>query len=168
VGGAHLTLAEGLNLALDVAAGDFVAKIDDDDLYGPDYIADGVLAAGITGADIVGKRSHYCYLEALDTLVIRYPGNEFRTVGLIQGATILAARRVVEQVRFTPVRQGTDTIFLKRCVELGFSLLSTDRFNFVYTRRMDPRDHTWAVDIEPFLKTCRIVGPGLDLARVFV
>ena len=168
VGGAQLTLAHGLNMALDVAAGDYLAKIDDDDDYGPDYIADGVLAAGITGADIVGKRSHYCYLEALDTLVIRYPGSENRTVGLVQGATILAARRVVEQVRFTPVRQGTDTIFLKRCVELGFSLLSTDRFNFVYRRRLDPRDHTWAVGMEAFLRTCEVVGPGLDLDRVFV
>jgi glycosyltransferase involved in cell wall biosynthesis len=168
VGGAHLTLAEGLNMALDQATGDYVAKIDDDDHYGPNYIADAIMAAEIGGADIVGKRSHYCYLEALDTLVIRFPRSEFEAASLIQGATIVAARRVVERVRFTPVRQGTDTIFLKACKEEGFSMLAADRFNFVYARRLDPRDHTWALDLGAFLKTCEVVGPGLGLDRVFV
>jgi hypothetical protein len=167
-GGAQLTLAHGLNLALDAAAGDFVAKIDDDDHYGPSYIADGILAAEVSGADIVGKLSHYCYLESLGTMMLRFPQREFRPARVIQGATILARRRVVERVRFTPVQQGTDTIFLKAAHEQGFRTVAADRFNFVYMRRMDPRDHTWPVDLDSLLRTGEVVGPGLDLARVFV
>ena len=162
------TLAEGLNMALDVASGEFFAKMDDDDHYGPHYIADAVLAAEFSGADIIGKLSHYCYLESLDAMTVGFAGHEFKEVSLVHGATIMASRRVTEKVRFLPVRQGTDTIFLKTCREQGFSILSADRFNFVYVRRADPQEHTYPIGLDVLLKSHEIIGPGLDLGRAFV
>src|SRR5690606_26915183 len=47
-------LGSCLNLLLDAADGDVVAKIDDDDLYGQQYLSDQLYALMYSGADVVG------------------------------------------------------------------------------------------------------------------
>ena len=46
-----------------LSKGDFIAKFDDDDLYGPNYVADQLLPFKYTDADIVGKLCTFMYQE---------------------------------------------------------------------------------------------------------
>src|SRR5699024_1406183 len=56
-----MSLGECLNQGLQRADCDFIAKIDDDDVYGANYLVDSVNALRYSGADLVGKQAHYMY-----------------------------------------------------------------------------------------------------------
>src|SRR5690625_2723992 len=63
---ATLPLGACLNRLADAADGEFVAKIDDDDIYGEHYLADQAYALVYSGADVVGKQAHFVYLEGAE------------------------------------------------------------------------------------------------------
>lgn len=162
------TLADCLNEALEIAEGEYFAKFDDDDHYGPNYLADLLLTFDYSGAAVAGKRTHYSYLESRDLTVLRYPGQEFRYVKLVAGGTIVADRRATAGILFTPVQRGTDTLFLEDCRAAGLRIFSADRYNFVQQRHADPRRHTWAIEEKQYLARSEVVGPGLPRSRVFI
>jgi hypothetical protein len=162
------TLAECLNEALLIADGDYFAKFDDDDHYAPEYLADQMLAFDYTDAAVIGKRTAFMHLEGSDETVLRCPGNEFSYVNLVFGATLLADRHRTEGIAFTPVVRGTDTLFLNDCRAAGLRVFSTDRFNFVVSRRADVNGHTWQVDDKELLERSEPVAPGLATDVAFV
>lgn len=51
------------------STGEYIAKMDDDDYYGPEHLRDLVDAALDTGADVVGRAMNYVYLEPLQLTV---------------------------------------------------------------------------------------------------
>ncbi len=75
---AELTLGECLNRLVTAADGDVVAKVDDDDLYGPHYLSDQLYALDYSGAEVVGKQAHHMYLEGQDVTILRFPDREHR------------------------------------------------------------------------------------------
>jgi spore maturation protein CgeB/2-polyprenyl-3-methyl-5-hydroxy-6-metoxy-1,4-benzoquinol methylase len=163
------TLAECLNEGLDHATGAWIAKIDDDDYYGPHYLSDLLLATQYTDAPILGKRSYYCYLEGGQQFALRFPDHEHRHVAFVHGGTLLVRRDVFEKVRFTPVARGTDTIFLRECREdLGLKIYSADPYNFIHVRHADLATHTWQITDAEILAKCRVIGPGLDMGEVMI
>ena len=58
------SLGACLNQLVAAASGEVVAKMDDDDLYGPHYLSDQLHALDYSGAALVGKQAHHMYLEA--------------------------------------------------------------------------------------------------------
>ena len=54
-----LTLGEVLNLGIEVADGDYIAKMDDDNLYGEHYLSDLLRAFDYADAELVGSLSTY-------------------------------------------------------------------------------------------------------------
>ena len=54
------------------STGEFIAKMDDDDYYGPEHLRDLLDAALDTGADVVGRAMNYVYLEPLQLTVRRF------------------------------------------------------------------------------------------------
>ena len=52
-------LGELLNRAFAVAGGQYIWKVDDDDLYGPEFLKDILAAFNYTDAVVVGKAAHY-------------------------------------------------------------------------------------------------------------
>jgi spore maturation protein CgeB len=56
---ASLTLGAVLNLGVDAADGAYLAKMDDDNVYGPHYLSDLAFAFDYTTAALVGKGAHY-------------------------------------------------------------------------------------------------------------
>jgi len=162
------TLADCLNHGIEHCSGSWIAKFDDDDYYGPHYLSDLLLATQYTDAAILGKRSFFAYLEGLDQMALRFPGHSHVHVHFVHGATLLIRRGVFDQVRFTPVQQGTDTIFQQECRAKGMRIYSTDPFNFVHLRHIDVSEHTWKITSEEFLTKCKILRKGLDLDLVMV
>lgn len=162
------TLAECLNRGVEASSGAWVAKFDDDDHYGAHYLSDMWLPTTFTDAPIIGKRSYYCYLQGTDQMALRFPGFAHRHAEFVHGATLFIRRDVFDKVQFTPVRQGTDTIFLSECRDEGLRCYSADPYNFVHMRHADLSLHTWHITDEDFLAKCRVLHSGLDFAEVMI
>lgn len=163
-----LTLGECLNAALEVSDAEFFAKFDDDDRYGAHYLSDMVLATRFAHASVYGKRTFHAHVESIDSTVVRHEGHEFRYSSLVMGGTLLVRRRDIGDLRFEAVVRGTDTRFLRSCSERGLRIFSTDRFNYLMTRRATAAHHTWQITDDEFMSTSRRLGPGLLLDDVLI
>lgn len=161
-------LADGLNLALDSCDTDIVAKIDDDDYYGPNYLLDSCLALQYSGAALVGKTSFFCYVESTNDFALRFPGKHYRFFKRVQGGTLVWSRERADGLKFTKVRQGTDSIFIKDLLNSGKKVFSSDPFNFVHVRYSSGNNHTWAIDDDKFMESAEKLGNGLLLDLAFV
>lgn len=142
---AALTLGACMNLGVEAAIGDLVAKVDDDNYYGVHYLTDLVRALDFSGADVVGKWAHFVHLESSDETLLRFPSAEHRFVDLVQGGTLLTRRSVVRRIPFADIPRAVDTTFLSAVREAGLTVYASDRFNFVSVRRADAASHTWTV-----------------------
>lgn len=166
--GQDSVLADGLNLAIDRSTTPLLAKIDDDDHYGPDYLADAALAFNYSEAGLVGKGSYFCFVERTNQMALRFPSKHYRYTKLVHGGTLVWDRRRTGEQRFERVRQGTDTAFLKALQERAVPILSTDPFNFVHVRYADSAQHTWHIDDDEFLRKARILQDGLNLDLAYI
>jgi hypothetical protein len=148
---AGLTLGACLNLGVSSADGRYLAKMDDDNVYGPHYLGDLVRAFSYTDAEVVGKWAHLVHLQGPDATVLRFPHAEHRYTDLVQGGTILTRRETAARLRFEDLPRRVDTTFLGKIHAEGGTVYSADRFNFVSVRRPDPGSHTWTVSQEQLL-----------------
>ncbi|WP_374108522.1 glycosyltransferase [Isoptericola sp. S6320L] len=156
---ADVPLGACLNRLVDAADGDVVAKMDDDDVYGPRYLSDQLYAMDYSGAEVVGKQAHYMYLEAHDATLLRFSEREHRLTDFVMGPTIVARRDVAAAVRFAETRTGEDTGFLQGAGESGVRIYSADRFNFVQMRAGSGR-HTWTVSDAELLASGEVTFYG--------
>lgn len=151
------SIGTALNRAMSVTDARFVAKFDDDDLYGPGYLADALRAHRYSGAAVVGKHSYYADLLQLDRRVLRFPAHEFRYSGTLAGGTLVFDRERTGDLEFADLSLGEDRDFLRRCHARGWSTFSADRFNFVQRRGTH---NTWRFDDASFLRGCIDVDPA--------
>ncbi|RKS10752.1 glycosyltransferase involved in cell wall biosynthesis [Nocardiopsis sp. Huas11] len=139
-----------LNGAIARTSGSLVAKMDDDDWYGPDHLADLVLARRYSGADLVGSIASFVYLEALD-LTVRLPGATECPYVRVAGGTMLTDRRVLEEVGgFRAVPTGEDSRLLADLGRLGAHVHRGHGCNYVLRRKA--AGHTWGVGSGYFLR----------------
>ncbi|MFW2335259.1 glycosyltransferase [Ilumatobacter sp.] len=150
-GAEESSLGEALNVGIAATAARFIAKLDDDDHYGPHYLADALRAHGFAGAGVVGKHSYYADVEGLDDRVLRFPGHDFSYASTLAGGTLVIDRERVGDLRFDHVSLGEDRAFIGACHRLGVSTYSADRFNFVQNRGAD---NTWQIGADLFLAGC--------------
>ncbi|MFC9441879.1 MULTISPECIES: glycosyltransferase [unclassified Brevibacterium] len=137
------SLGTCLNLGIAAADGDVVAKMDDDDIYGQNYLADQLAALRYSGAELVGKQAHYLYLKNRNIVMCRFPDREHRFTDLVMGPTLLGRRELFLEYPFAERTVGEDTDLLRRLVAAGIQIYSADRFNFVQVRT--DHAHTWSV-----------------------
>lgn len=141
-----LPLGACMNLGVDASSGKFIAKMDDDNFYGRNYLTDLVSAFEYTDAGIVGKWAHYVWLQSTGAVVLRAPKAEHRYDRLVQGGSMLFKADVVRTLRFGGhLPRGVDTDILNRAQEAGIKTYSADRFNYVSIRGMDRHAHTWTI-----------------------
>lgn len=160
-------LGDCLNALAGRAEGEVLAKMDDDDWYGADYLADLLRAMRFADADIVGKHARFVHLAAHDVTVLTQEANEHRYTHFVAGPTLTARRAVFEQFRFPSANRGEDSSVLERATEAGLRIYAADRFNFVQMRTGNPADHTWTVEDESFLAAPRhFAGHAVAQARV--
>jgi glycosyltransferase involved in cell wall biosynthesis len=138
-----VSLGRCLNYAIRKSSYPYIAKFDDDDYYSPHYLTEQIKAIRRSGADLVGKRAHFSYLEASSKLVLRFPKQQSRFTGLVAGGTILLKRKVFRRVRFANVSLGEDTTYLRQCRARGYRIFSASPYNYVAIRRKDKKSHTW-------------------------
>ena len=150
VGPAEWPLGRCLNELRGIADAEVVAKIDDDDDYGPHYLRDQLFALAYSGADVVGKQAHYVHLAGRELTALRFPEREHKFTDLVMGPTIVTTRSVLAEHPFAELGRGEDTAMLRAVGAAGGRIYSADRFNFVLERRIGTvHRHTWdAADAE--------------------
>jgi len=162
------TLGECLNMGVEAASGDYVAKMDDDDLYGERYLSDAVLAALFSDAEVVGKGAFFTYFEDSDTLALAEVTRDHTFSYFVTGGTLLIRADVAGKNPFDTVSVREDTNFLHAAAQAGCRIYSADRFNFVRVRSRRLSDHADRTPDAEFLRKCRDRVQGLDLGRVMI
>lgn len=160
------TLGDCLNRGVQAASGRYIARMDDDDYYGPRYLSDLMLAAHFSDAEVTGKGTYFSYVASRDATFLRSVSPEHADAIFVPGSTFFIKRELLERVTFQPVTKGEDTAFLRDAAAAGGRVYSADRFNFIAVRRRDTSGHVWNVLDDRFLKSCRDPMPGLALSRV--
>ncbi len=158
--GADVPFGELLNRMAVVASGSFLAKVDDDDWYGPEHLADLVLAQLYSGADLVGSAAEFVYLEPIGVTVRRRMGTE-RFSPTVAGGTMLMTRGIFEAVGgFRPIPRTVDGQLLEAVEMAGGRIYRTHGLNYVLRRR-NASGHTWRQPVHSFLKSYRQQWRGL-------
>ncbi|BCW59943.1 glycosyltransferase [Arthrobacter sp. StoSoilB20] len=155
-----------LNLAVSASSGTYIAKIDDDDLYGLNYLQDQAAAHRYSGAAVTGKRAHYMHLEESNATLLRFAEFEHRFTDFIMGPTIFTTRETLTEIPFKELNRGEDSEFLKTVVSSGGSIYSSDRFNFVQMRSGAGANHTWSASERDLMATGLVTAFGLNEQHV--
>lgn len=158
IGGRH-TLGTVLNAAVKEANGVLLAKMDDDDLYGPDHIWDLVLAREYSGAEIVGKALETVYLTDCDQTVRRFRRQGEMYNRHLPGATLLISRHDLERVGgWQRVQSQEDVALVADVLRNGGGAYRTHGSGHLIVRHGE--QHTWEVDDEELKSRAHAVLRG--------
>ena len=133
---------------------EFIAKMDDDDYYGPEHLRDLLDVAIDTGADVVGKAMNYVYLEPLQITVRRFSNSGTQAVELwsdwVCGGTILAKRAAAEAAAyFGDVHTAVDRFLLSGVTNNGGKIYRTFGAGYIYRRTFT--FHTYVTNYSKYL-----------------
>ncbi|RLE26739.1 MAG: hypothetical protein DRJ50_00210 [Actinobacteria bacterium] len=152
-------LGRCLNAAIDTTGAEVLAKIDDDDHYGPGYLEDAVQATRYAQAPLVGKGATFTYLESRDETYLRRPSISERFYnGSPTGASLVFARHLWERVAFPHRTLGEDLAFVRGAKLLGVQPYATSPWEFVYHRAIT--GNTWDAIDEVFLEGSVLAWAG--------
>lgn len=164
----ELTMGECLNAGLELTDARFLAKFDDDDHYGPNYLSDSLLVHRYVDAAIVGKKTFFGHLEGPDETWLRFPGNEFTFANRVSGGTMVIDRSLFGDVRFGPLNLGTDSDLCEQALSRGLAVFSADRYNYVAVRRRDSTTHSWTIPDREYRVGSVRIATGLALDRTML
>ncbi|MEU5861001.1 family 2 glycosyl transferase [Nonomuraea sp. NPDC047529] len=149
---------EVLNRAAAPASGDHLAKWDDDDWYGPDHLADLLMARSYAGADVVGTTAEFFYLEPLRATIRRttfasgaaYPSEVW--ADHVAGGTILLETAKFREIGgFPALPRAVDLEFLKAAQKIGARTYRTHGLGYVLRRALTA-EHTWQLPLAHFVR----------------
>jgi hypothetical protein len=161
---ADAVFGDVLNLACHVASGDVVVKMDDDDWYAPDTLADLLLARAYSGAELVGMPDDLYYLEPTDeTIRLGQPSEVYRQ--FVAGGTLMLDRALLHEVGgFRSVRRHVDAELIAAVRAAGGATYRTHGLGYVL-RRTDS-GHTWQADLDDLRARAAQVTPGFRPGRL--
>lgn len=141
-------LGECLNYGIQRAKYGIVAKMDDDDYYGPEYLSQQLKALRSSQADVVCKTKVFLYFEDDENLFLHLPkwrvNKLLSKAGSVKGSTLVFPKKTWETVNFPHKNLGEDNSFLKGCLQQNLKVYTTDQYHYVCLRRQE-RYHTWKV-----------------------
>lgn len=158
------TLGKCLNFGIECCNERFVAKFDDDDVYGPEYLGDSLLAATASRAAIVGKHSYFAVLERSNRTIVRFPGRECRFTTYLAGGTLMIDLQAIGSLRFPDQDLGEDQGLISAGLAAGLAVFAGDMFNYVQHRG----DHnTWTATDDYLNRGALVVGDS-SLSRLAI
>ncbi len=161
-----LLFGDVLNAGVEAADGDLVLKMDDDDWYGRDFVADLLLARSYSGAEMVGTPAEFHYLAEKDVTVRRGHKAELYAP-FIAGGTMLVERGLLREVGgFRSVRRYVDAQLIAAVQRAGAATYRTHGLG--YLLRRNATGHTWQVDDDYLLDPTRVaeIRPGFAPSRL--
>jgi cellulose synthase/poly-beta-1,6-N-acetylglucosamine synthase-like glycosyltransferase len=148
----NISLGACLNYAIQKSQGEFIAKFDDDDYYGPEYLLDMITHFQYTNASVNIKNCVFVYFEDSQELYVNWPCS-FRYMDFGFGGTQVYKREVAQKVQYHEINVHEDLYFLNECQKKGFKLYSADPFNYVYGRWVNPENNTWDTKNKMIIET---------------
>jgi hypothetical protein len=156
------TLGEVLARATEAADGVLVAKMDDDDHYAPEHLADLADALGYSDATLVGKGAEFVHLAEIDTTIRRFvTGVETANRNLAGGTLLLARDALVAAGGWRHEPRAVDQLLLDDVLAAGGTIHRTHGLGFVLERH--GVGHTWDAPVDYFLQQAVRQWPGLAL-----
>lgn len=172
--GKSTSLGECLNFAAAQTDADYWAKVDDDDLYGPEYLSDIMLYRRGVDFPLGGKCSAFVYSQAGDQ--VRWDRRhaatrswQFRRGGTkervyVAGGTLVGKRELLRDVPFSATRRrGSDSELVRNANAAGHDFVAFDYFNFALYRNDAPGFHTWNADMAGIKERSALVGSRADI-----
>ena len=161
---AEVLFGDVLHAATGAASGDVVMKMDDDDWYAPDAVADLLLARDYSGAELVGMPDDVYYVEPADeTVRIGQPTEVYRQ--FVAGGTLLLDRGLLRSVGgFRSVRRHVDAQLIAAVRAAGGATYRTHGLGYVL-RRTDS-GHTSRNDLDDLRARAAEVRPGFAPGRL--
>ncbi|WP_462410921.1 glycosyltransferase family 2 protein [Neobacillus sp. Marseille-QA0830] len=147
----HVSLGECLNFGIKEAKYNFIAKMDDDDYYGANYLQDAYLGLKQTGADVVGKSTFYIYFQNNHELRLYNPNHEqkwldskglYQSADFMSGATLVFKKEIFQKVKFPDVNRGEDSGFLRLCYKNELKIYSLSKNYYAYVRYGSQHHHS--------------------------
>jgi hypothetical protein len=143
-----------------------IAKWDDDDWYGPEHLADLLMARLYSGADVVGTAAEFFYLEPLDVTIRRTDYKSEVWSDHVAGGTILLGRdTLAEAGGFQPLPKGVDSALLKTIHGAGGRIYRTHGLGYML-RRSSAAEHTWQLPLAHFLRVATNQWRGFRPSRI--
>ena len=145
-----------LDRAAREAGGDVILKMDDDDWYSPDVIADLLRARAYSGAELVGMPAEFHYIEERDLTVRRGHASELYAT-FVAGGTMMVDRSMLREVGgFRSVRKYVDAQLLAAVQAAGGAIYRTHGLGYLLRRTAS--GHTWQVDLDYLLDPERVAA----------
>ncbi|MEN1925981.1 glycosyltransferase [Luteimonas sp. MJ293] len=175
--GKQLSLGDCLNFAAAQSEAEYWAKLDDDDIYGPNYLSDIMLYRRATDFPLGGKPAAFIYSDGDQEIRWdpRYGSEralQYRRANRgerihIAGGTLIGKREVLREVPFSDIRRrGSDTDLLRRADAAGIDFVAFDFFNFALFRSAKEGFHTWNSDMEVSRQRTVAVGGAPDVEAI--
>jgi len=157
---AQVPFGSAMQGACQVAEGEYVTKLDDDDVYGPNHIWDLVIAERYSGAELVGKALDWIYLADDDTTVFRPTYAAEKYGKFVAGGTLFISRANLQSVGgWRPVPKSIDLALINAVRQHGGVVYRTQGLGYTYVRRGS--GHTAQVDNQHFRTKIMAEFPGL-------
>ena len=156
-----------LEAARIAADGDVVLKMDDDDWYGPDFVADLLLARAYSGAELVGVPDDWHYLEPRDVTVrLGTPVEVYRQF-VAGGSTLVDAVLLGQVGGFRSVRRAVDAQLIGAVRSAGGTVFRTHGLGYVM--RKSAGGHTWVEDLDELVaRPGATTYPGFRPSRLLI
>jgi hypothetical protein len=164
------TLGTILTSLAEESSCEFIAKMDDDDYYGPEHLRDLLDAALDTGAEIVGRAMNYIYLEPLNVTLRKFSRGSMQTVehysDWICGGTILVKRTSAQTAGwFGSGSSAVDQFLLSGVTNNGGKIWRTFGAGYIYRRGFTP--HTYVTNYSKYLNHVNEKVVGLWSHQIF-
>ena len=158
---ASVPLGTAMNIATAASRGEVLAKIDDDDLYGPGYFEEAVASLRAGKGPVIGKTEFYVYLASERELLLWRPGASRLDQPELAGGTLLYPRHLGTDPGYRAIPCTIDHYFLEDCEALGYRSSATSRRGYVLRRMAVASHHTWQVPDDHFRHEAIVVRRNL-------
>jgi hypothetical protein len=156
---AQVPFGAAMEFASRSADGDYLTKLDDDDVYAPNHIWDLVIAERYSGAELVGKALDWIYLADEDTTVFRPTYAAEKYGKFVAGGTLFISRANLQAVGgWRPVPKSIDLALIQAIRQHGGVVYRTQGLGYTYVRRGS--GHTAQVDNQHFRTKITAEFPG--------
>ena len=150
-----------MNMATAAARGDVIAKIDDDDLYGPRYLDEAVGHLQSGKGDVIGKTEVYVYIARERELLLWQPGARNLDQPDIRGATFVYHRTLGLNPGYQAITAIGRLLFPRGLRRPRPPLLRQFRRGYVLRRLARAGHHTWLIGDDHFRRNAIVLRRNL-------
>lgn len=157
-----------LNFGNMAAKGEFIIKMDDDDVYSTNYVTDMILNGKAVDADVFGKSNPYIHFQDDDKTYHRkrkelsvIPSDELLRAH-IGGNSLSGKAAFLQSKRYSNTNfASTDTCYHGNTKGCNGIFALYDNFGVIVERTADVSGHSWKLDSESLKKTMVFVCDGI-------